>query len=142
MSLLRSVARLGIAPKILFVIALLASAGLTVGGIGFDAMRIYSDEVARMTNAATRGQVGERVNGMILGVVMNSRGIYMSHSLDEVNQYAPLILTGLTALAAETERWTALMPDGRRPEMDKLLARLQEFARFRTELVRRGREVD
>jgi methyl-accepting chemotaxis protein len=142
MSIVQSLARMAIAPKILSVVALLAGAALTIGWIGFDAIRTYSQDVERMNNASTRGRIGERINGLVLGAVMDSRGIYMSDGLDEVNKFAPPLLTGLTALAAESERWAALMPDGRRHEMDQLLARLQEFVAFRQEVVRLGREVD
>lgn len=65
-------------PKIYLVVALLALLTALIGVLGIDAMHTYNDKVYAIDRASARAIVGERVNGLIYAVVMDSRGIYMS----------------------------------------------------------------
>ena len=77
-------ANLKIGPKIYAVVGLLALVAAVIGWMGIEAMRVYSAQVDVISRASTRAVLGERVNGLVLAVVMDSRGIYMSRDAAEV----------------------------------------------------------
>src|SRR5690349_20541546 len=98
--------RWGIAAKIMLVVGLLGCAASAIGWLGIDAMRTYSEQVARINNASARAVVAERVNGLVTAVVMDSRGVYMARDRDEVERFGAPLETGLAALTAELATWT------------------------------------
>jgi methyl-accepting chemotaxis protein len=54
-------------------------------------MHTYNEKVRLIDRASNREILGERVNGLIYAVVMDSRGIYMSDSVPESEKYAPAL---------------------------------------------------
>ena len=80
-------------PKIYLVVCLMALVTAVIGGIGVDAIWTYNNRVQEINRASDRAVIGERVNGLIYAVVMDSRGIYMSSSTAESEKFAPLVLT-------------------------------------------------
>jgi methyl-accepting chemotaxis protein len=69
-----------VGPKLYLIVGLLAVVAAAIGYLGVDAMRNYSDKVRMIDRASKREIIGERVNGLIYAVVMDSRGIYMAGS--------------------------------------------------------------
>ena len=65
-------------PKIYSVVLLLALVAAATSYVGIDAMWTYNRRVHQMQHVTHAAIVGEQVNGLILGVVMDSRGIYMA----------------------------------------------------------------
>jgi methyl-accepting chemotaxis protein len=130
-----------IGPKLYLIVGLLALVAFAIGVLGVDAMMTYRRDVNMLSRDSERTVINERVNAKILDIVMDSRGIYMSRSHEESEQYAPLILKSLEELDALTQRWSTLIDPEDQAEMDKLLERIKEFIRFRTELVRLSREA-
>jgi methyl-accepting chemotaxis protein len=112
-----------------------------VGWLGLDAMWRYNARVAEIRNASARAIIGERVNGLINSVVMDSRGIYMSRNADEADKFGKPLLANLKTIDADMKRWVELMPAARRPSMDGAVANTRKFIEFRTELVRLGHTV-
>jgi len=131
----------GIGPKLYLVVALLAGVAFAIGMLGVDAMETYARGVAKLSRASERTAISERVNGMIYATVMESRGVYMSHDRTESEKYSPLIEKDLTQLGDLMKQWTALIDPQDQEAMDQANARIQEFIRFRTELVRLSREA-
>ncbi|MHB8883827.1 MAG: methyl-accepting chemotaxis protein [Methylovirgula sp.] len=128
-------------PKIYLVVALLALVTALIGAVGVDAMHTYNDKVHAIDRASERAVIGERVNSLIYAVVMDSRGVYMSSSTAESEKFAPLILQNLERISALMKQWTALTEPEEMPVMARANARVAEFIRFRTELVRLSREA-
>ncbi|HYM31639.1 MAG TPA: methyl-accepting chemotaxis protein [Candidatus Cybelea sp.] len=132
---------LRIGTKIYGVVALLVFFISVVGWMGFDAMRTYDAQVQAISAASQRAVVGERVNGLVLAVVMDSRGIYMGRSPEEIEKFALPLLKNLDRMNAALDDWTALVPADRRSTLSALLADTRKFIEFRKELVRLGRTV-
>jgi diguanylate cyclase (GGDEF)-like protein/PAS domain S-box-containing protein len=122
------------------VVVLLACSSATIAWLGFDAIRTCGDLVAQIDNASNRAVLGEQLNGLVVNVVMDSRGIYMSRDRAEMEKFAPSLLGNVALLEQKAARWQALLPPPRRHDLDATLANLEQFIRFRRELVRLGRE--
>jgi methyl-accepting chemotaxis protein len=130
-----------IGPKLYLVVGLLAAVATSIGLLGADAMRTYNEKVQQIDRASGRAVIGERVNGLIYAVVMDSRGIYMSTTPAESEKYAPLVLANLKRIGDLMKEWTALTEAEDSAIMTRANARVDEFIKFRTELVRLSREV-
>jgi methyl-accepting chemotaxis protein len=116
---------------------------LVAAGVGFlvaDSGRNVNDRVAEIDRAASRAVIGEQVNGLIYAVVMDSRGIYMSSSAKESEKFAPPLLRNLDRIGALMREWTAQAEPEDRAIMGRANARVDEFVKFRTELVRLSRD--
>ncbi len=133
---------LRIGTKIYAVIGLLALVAAAIGWAGVDAMQTYEAKVEQMERASTRAVLGERVNGLILAVVMDSRGIYMARDPNEVEKFGRPLLGNLARLESALAEWGELIPEARCESFRAAQEHARQFVRFRTELVRLGREVD
>jgi len=69
---------MGLGPKIYLVVILLALVAASISYVGIDAMRTYNRRVHQMQHYTHFTVVGEQINGLILSVVMDSRGVYMA----------------------------------------------------------------
>ena len=129
----------GIAGRMLGVVLLLSLAALSVAAIGLGAVLNYGAHVHAMEAAAERAITGERINGLINAVVMDSRGIYMSRSAAEIEKFAPPLLANLDRLAEQMRAWEALLPAGRQSELAEGRAQLGKFIELRRQMVKAGR---
>jgi methyl-accepting chemotaxis protein len=136
-----SLNRWKMAPKIYLVVAALALVTVFVGALGVDAMRTYNDKVHEIDRASTRTIIGERINGLIYAVVMDSRGIYMSATPAESEKFAPLVVQNLQRIGSLMKEWTTLAEPEDKAAMDRASARVDEFIKFRSELVRLSRQA-
>jgi methyl-accepting chemotaxis protein len=84
----------------------------------------------------------ERINGQVNAVVMESRGIYMSPDWKVAEPYAKLLLKQLADMQGTAKLWTEKVVPSERARIDALAQAIDEFVRFRTELVRLAREED
>ncbi len=132
--------RLRIGVKIHILVGLTTVVAALVGLVGLDTLRTHDALVAEMRLASSRAVMGERVNGLMLSVVMDSRGIYMARDRAEAEKFAKPLLDSLTALDGAMAHWRGLLPPARRDDLDAAIARAGEFIRFRSELVRLARE--
>ena len=123
------------------VVAVLALVSVAIAVLGVQAMRTYDAHVAAITNASARAMLGERMNGLVLSVVMDSRGVYMSKDAKEAEKFAAPLLKSLAAMERMVQDWAALAPAAGGVRTADITAKVREFVTFRTELVRLGREV-
>jgi methyl-accepting chemotaxis protein len=130
-----------VGPKLYLIVGLLAVVAAAIGYLGVDAMRNYSDKVRMIDRASKREIIGERVNGLIYAVVMDSRGIYMAGSRQESEKYAPLVLSNLAHIGELMKQWAMLIEPEDATLMQRADARVKEFVQFRTELVRLSRDA-
>jgi methyl-accepting chemotaxis protein len=134
------VAKLSIAAKIYGVVGFLSIIAAVIGWLGVDAMQRYEAQVREIRAASQRAVVGERINGLINAVVMESRGIYIARDRAEADKFAKPLLADLKLMKDDIGQWVALLPEHRRGEVTKAIESLDQFVAFRTELVRLGRE--
>jgi methyl-accepting chemotaxis protein len=134
------VAKLSIAAKIYGVVGFLSIIAAVIGWLGVDAMQRYEAQVREIRAASQRAVVGERINGLINAVVMESRGIYIARDRAEAEKFAKPLLADLKLMKDDIGQWVALLPEHRRGEVTKAIQNLDRFVAFRTELVRLGRE--
>jgi methyl-accepting chemotaxis protein len=132
--------RLG--PKIYSVVILLSLFTAAIGVVAINSFEDYNTKVRDIDRASRRAFLAERVNSMIYAVVMDSRGVYMSRDLKESEKYAPPIIQNLRVIAGLMKEWTSLIRPEDKTTMDRANAHVDEFIRFRTELVRLSREVN
>ena len=130
----------GIQGKLYSVVSLLAVVTLLATAVTFSGMQSYHDQVAAMTRASERALLGERIDGLVTAVVMDSREIYMAADKAEAEKFNPGLLNNLTRLGELTQQWLALAPGDRREQFSTATSKVSEFIRFRTELVRLARE--
>ena len=82
----------------------------------------------------------ERVNGLVYAVVMESRGIYMSADWRAAEPFANNLIRQLGELQDVARAWKTDAIASQQSNIDELAERIDQFVRFRTELVRLGRE--
>jgi len=127
--------------RIFLAVGLVGMAAIAMAAVGIRSMATYHDHVMEMQSASRRAVIGEKVNGLINAVVMDSRGIYMSRDATEAEKFAPLILKNTAEINRLMDEWTAMLPESERASTTQASTRAAEFAAFRAELVRLGREV-
>jgi len=127
-----------ISSQILAAISLLVIAAAIAIGLGVHSLGQYASVTDEMQSASRRSSIAERLNGLVNGVVMESRGIYMSASAAEAERFSPLLLQGLAEIEMLTAEWRLLIDDHDRPGFAAVDGTIQEFIRFRREIARLG----
>ncbi|HEY4162850.1 MAG TPA: methyl-accepting chemotaxis protein [Dongiaceae bacterium] len=134
---MRWIANLKIGAKVLLVAGVLIVASAIIGAVAMHTIFRSEDLLHDMENSANRSILGERVNGLIYAVVMDSRGVYMSKSAPEAKKYGAGISASLVVLEKTMKDWRALVPAD-----DKMFseaqANMDQFFKVRTELARMG----
>jgi methyl-accepting chemotaxis protein len=130
-----------VAPRIVSVVVLLSLVAAVLAYVAISGFEEYNRQVQQIDRASARAVIGERINGLIYQVVMDSRGIYMSADRNESEKYAPLVLQGLAKMHDQMDKWAALTGPAQAATMARAQARLNEFITFRNELVRLSREA-
>jgi len=129
-----------LATKIYAVLGLMGVVAVLIAAIGINAISTYETNVEGMQRALQRGLLGKEANSLVLAVVMESRGIYMSRDRAEAEKFAKPLLVSLERLARTMTEWQGSLPPARKPELDGAVASAAEFVAFRKELVRLARE--
>ncbi len=120
---------------------MLAIVAELISYVGIDAMRTYHQQLRQMQHVTQAAIIGEQVNGLILAVVMDSRGIYMARDRAEAAPFATQLLNHLGRIKQKMAEWTALSDPQDRELMIRANARADEFIGIRAELVRLSREA-
>ena len=102
--------RYGLAGKIYSAVVALAVMAIVIGGMGAGNLYSYKKIVDNMGRASHEAVMGERVNGLILAIVMDSRGIYMSRTPAESEKFAAPLLKNLERLRSGLMEWHDLAP--------------------------------
>ena len=115
---------------------------LPVLGAAFALFAIFN--LTRDNAALDRAASGtihlERINRLVYATVMESRGIYMSPDWAAAEQFATNLMKDLSALREVAQMWHNEAIDSQQSNVDELELRINEFVRFRTELVRLAKE--
>jgi len=130
--------RLGLAGKVYSIVGAMGMVILATGGLGWWGMATYADKVAEMQNASARAVAGERVNGLINAVVMDSRGIYMSTDAKTVEKYGKTLLQNLGEIDKLVTQWEALLAPDERETLAEARKHANQFIDFRRQMVELG----
>ena len=133
--------KMRIGTKVYLALAVLALVAVLVGSLAIVSLRSYKAVVDDMGRESRSAVLAERLNGLVLAVVMDSRGIYMAASHAEAEKYAPPLLKNLDRLRDVLRAWRDQVAPERRAGFDAAEKATEDFIRFRTELVRLSREV-
>ena len=109
------------------------------------ALALVAVELSRRDDAAldrvARGTINlERVNGLVYAVVMESRGIYMSADWTAAEPFAKNLSRQLGDLQDVARAWKSDAIASQQSNIEDLAERIDQFVRFRAELVRLGKE--
>jgi methyl-accepting chemotaxis protein len=83
----------------------------------------------------------EQVNGLIYGVVMESRGVYMSPDIATAKRYGDGLMKLNDQIGAVVRAWSAVVRADDAQQFAAFRKRIDQFQEFRRELVRRGVEI-
>ncbi len=109
------------------------------------ALALVAVELSRRDDAAldrvARGTINlERVNGLVYAVVMELRGIYMSADWAAAEPFAKNLSRQLGELQDVARVWKSDAIASQQSNIEDLAEGIDQFVRFRTELVRLGKE--
>ncbi|HVI51134.1 MAG TPA: methyl-accepting chemotaxis protein [Candidatus Sulfotelmatobacter sp.] len=130
---------LSILGKIRLIVGLMVLVATVIGGIGLFTLNGYSDMLDRMENLSARAVLCEKVNGLVMAVVTDSRGIYMSRSPEEVEKFSKSLLASLDKIKARREDWRKLVPALETDEFTRMSQSIDQFIDYRNQMVEIGR---
>ena len=131
---------LKISTKIYLLVGFLGLIAALIGTVGVVTLRTYDAQMDVITTASTRALLGERVNGLVNSVVMDSRGIYMAENPERVERFGKPLLENLKSIEDLIREWRPLVPADHLAQFAKVEERAAEFVRFRARLVELGRQ--
>ena len=125
---------LSIGTKVYFTIAFLSVVALVMGGLSVDSAQVLGRTGGTLEQAYERVALAEHTEAKIMTAVMDSRGIYMSSSPQDVNKYATPLKATLSDLTKLKAQWQDAW--GTDPRVAPLMVEIDKFITIRTELVR------
>lgn len=130
-----------ISSQIFGAVALLAATAALATVIGVQALGRYAAMTHDMQTASHRVLMAERMNGLVNAAVMESRGLYMSESRAEAERFAALLHENLSEMRTVLEEWKPSVPPSSEQAFATLSAEIEQFIRFRQNLIRVAREA-
>ncbi len=121
---------------IMAFLALLPVLGVVIGIVGLQANEV---DDAALDHAASGTINLERINGLVYAITMESRGIYMSPDWSAAEKFADNLTKQLSELQQLIPAWQQDAIASQEANVDEVTRRIEEFIRFRTELVRLAR---
>jgi len=131
---------LRIRSKLGIIVGVLGITALAIALIGANAIKVYREHVVDIDLAAQRAIQGEKLNSLILSIVMDSRGVYMSSDPQKLEKFAAGMDKGIAQFNQVLSDWSKLISDERRQEFAALEREARTFAQYRTDMARVGRE--
>ena len=128
------IADLSIGTKVYFAIGFLSLVALIMGGLSVDSAQVLGRTGVTLEQAYERVALAEHTDAKIMSAIMDSRGIYMSSSPQDVNKYATPLKATLADMAKLKTQWQDAWSADQRVE--PLIADIDNFIRIRQELVR------
>ncbi len=126
--------------KIGLIVLILSAITVGISYAGYSGLAAYENATLEIRNASSRANYGEKVNGIVYAVVMDSRGVYMAKDAAEVEKYGKPLLENLAKMNKLIAEWDALIPASQREQFNALKKSGEEFTQYRTNLVKIGRE--
>ncbi len=110
-------------------------------GIGAHALSRYAAMTSEMEAVTQRTVLAGRMDGLVNAIVMESRGIYMSADAQDAERFALPLLADLAQMKRLVGEWRALHGPQELAAFEAVAQKINDFIAFRTELVKRGREL-
>jgi len=107
--------------------------------VGISGMRTYNLQLHELRRVAQAAILGERINRLLLAVVIDSHGIDSATGPAEAAKFIPPIEQNLALIQQLTARWAAINEPRDRAALDSVRAGIDDFVKSRTELVRLAR---
>ena len=130
-----------ISSQIFASVVLLALAAVLAILFGVQTLNRYAAMTDEMQSASRRVLMAERMNGLVNGVVMETRGIVMSRDAQEVERFAAPLVTNLAEIRTLLIDWHKLHLPEDEGLFHEVETQLEAFVSFREEAVRRGRQI-
>lgn len=127
--------------KQVLVLSVMALITLLIGLFGVQSVRTGEHLASLASRYQQIALKAESANRLITAVVMDSRGIYMSATPTEMERFAAPLLSNLVKLEQTVGEWRDLIDPAERADFNKVSVLIADYAKFRRELVRLGREV-
>jgi methyl-accepting chemotaxis protein len=133
--------RISVAAKLYLTFSILAGL-VTLGSLlAIEKSREIANLNGEFERAYQASRYVEQVNGLTYGVVMESRGVYMSPNVATAKGYGENLLKLNDRIAVVVKEWEAVVHAEDAQQFAAFAGRIQQFMEFRRELVRRGVEI-
>jgi len=127
--------------KILAMLAIVAGGAILSAALSIYGLSRASDLSARSGVQDDVALLTQRINGLVIGVVMDSRGIYMSKNSKEAEPFVKGVEERFPLLRKYVADLSRIASTDEREIVGKISKSVEEFITFRTETARLGREV-
>jgi methyl-accepting chemotaxis protein len=127
--------------KILAMLLIVASGAIISAALSLYALSRANSLNARSSTQGDIALVTERINGLVTGVVMDARGIYMSKTAQEAEPFAKGMESRFPQLRRLVADLSRMVPPGEQERAGRIEKAIADFIAFRSEIVRLGREV-
>jgi methyl-accepting chemotaxis protein len=132
---------LSIATKLYALFALLAALTVALAGTAVVNARRHAALAEEFQSAFLGAQNVQRVNSLIYAVVMESRGVYMAPDIPTAKKFGDGLLRFVDQIGAVVKDWQRVMHANEAAQFEAFSKRIQQFQKFRRELVRRAVEI-
>ena len=134
--------RLSLTTKLYSIFALFAVLVAAITALSDYNGRQNAALTAAVATASQAALNVERVNSLVYAVVMESRGVYMSTDPAKVKKFGNGLLKFNERILEVVKSWQALVQADDAEQFAAFRKRIGQFIDFRTELVRRGIEIN
>ncbi len=127
--------------KIIGILAIVSTGALAAAGLGLWALSHANGLSKRAAVQADITLATDRINGHVLGVVMDARGIYMSKDAAAAEPFAKGMEARFPQLRSLAADLTRLAPPAQQEQTRAIEKAIADFITFRSETIRLAREV-
>jgi methyl-accepting chemotaxis protein len=132
-------ANLRLLTKLLIVIGLMSTIMMGLVWLGMVSLKDYGALVEQANRRYDQALIAERINGLVNGVVMDSRGVYAAKGAEDATRFAAGIERQLADIDAKFAAWQPLVLPAERADFEKLQISQKQFGTLRRELASLGR---
>lgn len=128
-----------ISTQIFGAFALFALAAALAVGLGVQTLSRYAAMTSEMEAVTRRILIVERINSLVNGAVMESRGIYLAKDIADAERFVAPLLANLAEIDRLVRDFRTLQGINGDATFGAVAEQVAAFLRFRTELVERAR---
>jgi methyl-accepting chemotaxis protein len=129
-----------ISTQIFGAFAIFALTATLAVGLGVQTLSRYAALTNEVEAVTRRTLMIERMDNLVNGTVMESRGIYLAKDAADAERFVVPLLGNLQEIEQLLRDWRMLPGDHDASAFAAVADQLDDFVRFRTELARRARE--
>jgi methyl-accepting chemotaxis protein len=127
--------------RVFGLVGALGFLGLAVAGVGIATLQTFNGALEGVRSASTRALYSERLNRLVTGVVMESRGIYAAKGTADAKRFGDGLLVMLDDIDKLLKQWEPIVPPEDKALFAQVGAEAAAFRKVRVETVRLGVEV-